>query len=95
MALESKRLLKEDAENRSIRTFLQGLAIDVAVGVALVILTTVGEWNSWGDAQWVILSFSVFKSVAQAVAAYVMRMWVDKSRIPTPLPPDPQAAPAD
>lgn len=95
MSVVSKRQLKADASNRSLRTFLQGLGIDIAVGIALVLAATVAGWSSWGDVQWAILSFSLAKSVVQAVAAYVMRMWLDKSGIPTPLPPDPVPEPAD
>jgi hypothetical protein len=87
MNMTRKQALKADAQNRSLRTFLQGLGIDIAVGVALVLVTLVGGWNSWGDVQWAILTFSLAKSVVQAVAAYIMRMWLDKSSIPTPTPP--------
>lgn len=93
--MSTSTALKADASNRSVRTFLQGLGIDVAVGIALVLATTVTGWTSWGDVQWAILSFSIFKSVLQAVAAYVMRRWLDKSKIPTPLPPAPVPEPND
>lgn len=89
------RFLKRDASNRGVRTFLQGLGIDIAVGVALVISTYLIGANSWGDMEWAILSFSLAKSAVQAVAAYVMRLWLDPSRIPTPLPPQPVPEPVE
>lgn len=79
--------LKADASNRSVRTFVQGLGIDVAVGLALVLATFFIDKNSWGEIEWAILTFSLAKSAVQAVAAYVMRLWLDRSSIPTPLPP--------
>ena len=79
--------LRSDAKNRSLRTFVQGLAIDILVGAAVVLATLVGGWSSWGEVQWASLSFSLAKSVAQAVAAYIMRFWLDASKLPTPLPP--------
>lgn len=81
------KALEQDAKNRSVRTFFQGLGIDVAVGVALVLSVAFVGKNSWGDVEWIVLSFSVFKSVVQAVAAYIMRKWLDKSGFPTPTPP--------
>lgn len=95
MGIKSKRQLKADASNRSIRTFLQGIGIDIAVAIALVLGTTIVGWENWGDVQWAVLSFTVAKSVVQAVAAYVMRLWLDPSRLPTPLPPDPVPEPAE
>lgn len=67
-----------DAKNRAWRTFAQGLGIDVAVGVALILGTYFMDKEAWGEVQWAILGFSVFKSVVQAVAAYVMRTFVDR-----------------
>lgn len=93
MASTSKALLP-DAKNRSLRTFLTGLAIDVATGIALVLLTYFADKNSWGTIEWAILSFSVFKSVVQALAAFILRRFLDPSKFPTPLPPDPQVEPA-
>lgn len=87
--------LTHDANNRAVRTFIVGLAIDVAVGVALVLTTYFAERNSWGEIEWTILGFSVAKSVVQAVGAFVLRRFVDASRIPTPLPPAPVPPPAE
>lgn len=88
-------LLRADATNRGVRSFLTGLAIDVAVGVALVLGTFVVTADSWGTVQWAVLSFSLAKSVVQAVCAYVLRRFLDPSGIPTPLPPEPVAEPAN
>lgn len=79
--------LAADSRNRAIRSFVQGLGIDVAVGLALVLATFFVDKNSWGEIEWTILSFSLAKSGIQAVAAYVMRQYLDGSRVPTPEPP--------
>lgn len=79
--------LTTDARNRSLRTFLTGLGIDVLVGVVLVLVTTFGTANAWGDLEWTILSFSLGKSVVQAGGAFILRRFLDASRVPTPLPP--------
>jgi amino acid transporter len=91
----NKDLLTADAQNRSWRTLLTGLAIDVTVAVALVLATTLATANEWGDLEWLIIAFSLFKSVLQAVCAYVLRRFLDPSSFPTPLPPAPVAEPAD
>ena len=91
----NKDLVRVDAANRTVRTFFQGLGIDVAVGLALVLGTFFLDKNSWGEVEWTILTFSLAKSGVQAVAAYVMRRWLDPSRFPTPLPPDPVGEPND
>jgi hypothetical protein len=98
MAKMTKRALAaltEDAKNRSWRTALQGLAIDVLVGVVLVIGAAFAGANGWSDFQWAILGFSVAKSAVQAAVAFVMRRFLDLSSIPTPLPPSPQPEPAE
>lgn len=95
MGVVSKKQLKRDATNRGFRAFLTGLGIDVGVGIALVLTTFFGGANAWGDVEWSILGFSLFKSCAQAVGAFVLRRWLDPSKIPTPLPPDPVPEPAD
>lgn len=92
------RLRKADAKNRSWRTFLTGLGIDVLVGVVLVLVTTFASANAWGSIEWAILGFSLAKSFVMAAGAYVLRQFLDPSWVPTPLPPadpgEPDAAPA-
>lgn len=87
--------LSVDARNRGVRSLLVGLALDVAVGVALVLSAFVLDLTSWGQVQWTVLSFSLAKSVVQAVCAFVLRRFLDPSRVPTPLPPTPQPEPAE
>lgn len=86
MSIRSE-FVKTDATNRALRSVIQGLAIDVGVGIVLAIGVAFASAGGWGDMQWIILSFSVAKSAVQAVVAYVMRCFVDQSAIPTPLPP--------
>lgn len=88
-------LLAADARNRGIRSFLTGLAIDIAVGVTLVLVAAVSTATGWGDLQWAILGFSLAKSVVQAGGAFVLRRFLDPSRLPTPLPPDEPGEPSD
>lgn len=85
--------LTEDANNRALRTAIQGLAIDVLVGVALAISAVLVTANGWGEVEWAILSFSVAKSAMQAAVSWVMRRFVDGSAVPTPLPPAPVPPP--
>lgn len=96
MPINNLAQVQADASNRGWRTFAQGLAIDIAVGVALVLITLVGPWSSWGEVQWAILSFSIFKSVVQAVAAFVIRRFMEGEgkKVPfMPLPLDPPGEP--
>lgn len=86
-------LLTKDAGNRALRSFLTGLAIDLLVGVTLVLVTYFADKNSWGTIEWSILGFSLFKSVVQAGGAFVLRQFLDPSKFPTPLPPAPQPQP--
>ena len=87
--------LKRDAGNRTLRAFLTGLVIDVLVGVTLVLLTYFVDKNSWGDIEWAILGFSLFKSLLQAAGAFVLRRFLDPSRFPTPIPPADPGEPDD
>lgn len=86
-------LLGLDASNRAVRSFIQGLAIDVAVAVAMWAVTVVNDAAEWGDVQWAIVGFTLAKTLVQSVAAYVMRRYLDPSKVPTPLPPEPPGEP--
>lgn len=61
-----------DASNRSIRTLVQGLAVDVLVallGTAVTLLT-----NLPAEVTWAVIGVSLGKSAVQAALAYVMRV---------------------
>ena len=76
------------AVKRGWQTLLQGLAIDVVVAVSLVILATLPALNSWDTLrlQIGVISFTLAKSVVQAVVSWVVRRWFDKSGSSQPLP---------
>ena len=93
--MNNTQLLNQDAKNRALRTFLQGLGIDILVAIAVWAVSVFATAGGWGDIQWVIVSFTLAKTVVQSVAAYIMRRFVDGSAMPTPLPPEPAAEPAD
>lgn len=88
-------LLQVDSKNRALRTFIVGIASDVAVAVVLVLVTVFGGVNGWGDVQWAALGFTLAKTVIMTAGSYILRRFVDRSSIPTPLPPAPVPPPAD
>jgi hypothetical protein len=77
--------LARDARNRAVRSFLQGLALDVLVAVALVVRDATN--GNDGGVDYRLLGLSLAKTVLQSCASYVMRRLVDPSAVPTPLPP--------
>jgi hypothetical protein len=84
--------LRTDARNRALRTFLQGLVADVLAALVLLLLPVFTSANGWGDFEWSILGFLVVKTVVVTGLSYVMRTYLDRSVVPTPLPPgDPDA----
>ena len=58
-----------DARDRALRTFLQGLAIDVLIAVALVVYNAV----SADSVEWALIPLAIAKSALVAAASYVMR----------------------
>lgn len=89
--------LRNDARNRALRTFLQGLAADLVAALILLLLPIVTAATGWGDFEWQVLGFLVAKTGVVTLFSYVMRTWLDRSALPTPLPPsdpgEPDAAP--
>jgi hypothetical protein len=64
-----------DAKDRAWRTFVQGLMIDVAVGVTLVLVTAFATIE-WTPAYWLALAASLGRTILQSAVAYVMRVFV-------------------
>ena len=95
MSITNNDLLKADARNRTLRTFVQGLAIDVGVALAIILYNVFDNSNSWSAMDWAAIGFSLARTFVQSAAAYVMRAFLDRSSVPTPLPPAPVAVPAD
>lgn len=67
------REIKVDAQQRAARTLVQGLAFDVAAAVILVVFTAVSKANAWGDFEWTVLAFGVFKTTVVSALSYLMR----------------------
>jgi len=85
-----KTLLTNDAKNRALRTFLQGLGLDILVAVAITVYQIASNPK---PVVWALVGASLLRTVAQSAASYVMRRFLDSSKIPTPLPPDPPGEP--
>lgn len=63
-----------DAVKRSKRTLWQGLAIDIGVAVAAVLLLWLPDADISSREAWIVLSTSVIKTGLTAIASYVMRL---------------------
>jgi len=66
---------KADAANRAARTFVQGLATDVAIAALPVIYDAVSGWDgAFTSEYWTVVGISVMKTVAVAAVSYFMRL---------------------
>lgn len=81
--------LVTDARNRALRTFVQGVGIDVLVAIAAVLLVWLPDADVSNKEAWLVLGTSVVKSVLTAIAAYVMRAKLDGSGLSPAPPADP------
>lgn len=75
MTYESTATVQADAKNRSARTIAQGLLLDVAGAVALVLAVAFTDIE-WTPMYWKALGLLVAKTILQAVVAYWMRLRV-------------------
>lgn len=64
------------AKSRGLRTLLQGLAFDILLGLALVVLPIVKDLDLSTGAAWAILGGSIAKSILTSAFSYVMRLKV-------------------
>jgi hypothetical protein len=75
MEITPDPVVKADARERSLRSLVQGLALDVAVAIVLV-LGTAFNTIQWTPDYWKLLGLTVAKSVLQAGVSYLMRILV-------------------
>lgn len=73
MATKADIIVQKDAQNRALRTLLQGLAFDVTAAGVLVLFTAFSAAQAWTDLQWTIIGFTLFKSVMVSGLSYLMR----------------------
>lgn len=79
--------LATDARNRALRTFLQGLGFTFAAALVVSLLSAVTNATSWGELGGILVGFAFFQSIAVSGLSWLMRAVLDKSSVPTPLPP--------
>jgi hypothetical protein len=66
-------VVQADARNRAFRTLLQGLGLDVATAVVLVLVVAVGNLE-WTPQYWSVLGLAVAKSVIVSGVSYFARL---------------------
>ena len=76
------------ASKRAIRTFLQQLAIDVLVAVALLLLPVVSDAHAFDDFDWPVLLFSLAKTAVVTALSFAMRYFKVLPRRFNPRPPE-------
>lgn len=76
------------AAKRGWQTLMQGLGIDVVVAIMLVILYYLPQLESWDSVllTWTVIVFTLVKSVIQAIAAWFIRRYLDKSGLNQGMP---------
>lgn len=77
-------MAKWDAKSRAVRTFVQGLALDVATAVILAVSAELHDVQ-WSRAYWGALGALALKTVVQTVVSYVSRRALPPK---PPVPPE-------
>jgi hypothetical protein len=80
-----------DARNRALRTFLQGLGVDIVVALALTVgPALVGSEFTWSRAYWQTLGLIAAKTVITTIVSYVTRKLItfEPDRAVRPAKPD-------
>lgn len=67
-------MIKKDAQNRALRTFLSNLGIDLGISVAAVIGTVIFTMDITSKEAWVALGLLVAKTVISAPVSYILRL---------------------
>lgn len=91
----ARHALATDARNRATRTLLQGLATDVLVALAAVLLAWLPDADITSGEAWAVVGVTLAKTALTTVASWVMRAKLDGSSLPTPLPPADPGEPDD
>lgn len=67
--------VKEDAKDRTFRTLMQQLGIDLVVAIATVLGPAVLSMDVSSKEQWTVIAFSLVKTIISTVVAYVFRLF--------------------
>lgn len=63
----------QDAWNRAVRTFVQGLLVDVGAVVVAVLVATLSEGVEWTSEYWMGVGALLIKTCVTAVVSYAAR----------------------
>lgn len=66
--------VREDAKERSWRTLLQQLGVDIVVALATVVGPLLLSLDVTSKEQWTIIGLSVLKTIISTLVAYVFRL---------------------
>ena len=85
-SLHGLQLVVADARSRSVRTFAQGLIIDLMFALAAII-GTLTHFDPFDKIAWATLGILLAKTMIQTIAAYIMRIKVTPTARITGRPP--------